>query len=1577
MKRKNSLKNSRKRIIQATVAAVAGVTVAVAAFRPVETSANGVLPGVESIVAQKMATEDKTYRILEIMPDGAESEMGYLAAGSEPVVLEDGMLAYFAENGIENTQQERINYINSLKQRMEDEKIASGDTLETPLCAETYEETFFPTEEQQGYYQKLVFPQEQYETITVEGHYAYRQDYDGNYNPNVVSFSYNEAGDYAVEFERRTPLKDEAPYNQPYEYRDNGTDGYYEAVENPMTGGNYYYISDFYYVGADSGHGQYLAQLDAAKPYSYTASEDGAFAFVPGTAEEDSSNQSWQVEMGYVWYTGGIYNNNLFRDYVLGALSKEDLKVEVTAVTELELASVDVSDMDFIYIGGQGYDAGMKYQLSSPELLTQVDRIYKKVLGKAPLLIDSTVLESALTDYNTSDIAKLVVWSIQKELKDEPQSVDAAELCDAASLNSNYNGSETNYAENNIYCMKTADANGVRQYVFTDLLAAFPQEMQEAEGFTAVRALIEQENTLRTPTDYIDTTLSKTMILQYILNYPYERTFSDKEQLRVLDIEPAMGALYLDENADTQDERILTKAKLADWTGVAIDNISITRMTSAEFIGKIEDMNMEYDLIYFGLGYSGDNGSSDATLQGDYMNRDAEGNTVYNDSLMNGLVYAHTGDAFLRKAILGGLLDTDYVDNNTSNYLYGGNPGSSRDPYGDRDVWDSGLGKLVTATKTISGFQYDNPRNSNDRQEIEVTVGNVGVYRASGNDITESKKRDLEEFLGAKYPVLFAQNFVTTEGEINAKVVDNSSVLYQFAEENLAQDNVFYLDTEGKPNDESSFRYYINMPKVKLAMLNPSTGVEESDTALSTGTARTTDNNYGNKIVEIRTDKKDSGVYTLRYRFQIDSSVDASVATVYHAGLYFDMNADGKFIENDTYSERQRDCIIYDASGNEVNRDAAGEYQLSSGQEYYLEKDIPSEYRGMLTWKLELTQTTNAYIRTAKTGYTIISRPADDDSVQVVKVLQIMGNNNDWGGYWNLSTDGDMRKFISNFENTEGVRFEITSIPMYQFNGVYTSFEQLKDYQMLIFGFQDSYSDMTNADTLAAVDDYIVSGRSVLFTHDTSSFVNVATEQMYCQDNPDGSNGWNPGWLSYQNGVGSPSQVERHWGYSVNQKFRGVLGMDRYGITYNERISKDPQAAQLRSLLLKEGQLLDISTTTDASGNEVTTGTIDTAHGGITTRENPDGSGALTSAVLGSDKDIAYVPGTSQKQSYGQTQGYTYGTINFHYSSNLTEAKYAYNKYMMWRTLPLASKRNEVSIGNLKTNATMYATQVNDGQITHYPYEIGSQITIANTHYQYYQLNMDEDTDGDKNSDIVVWYCLSASGDASEVYTSSPNDVRNNYYIYNIGNITYSGVGHSTVRNVNEKQLFFNTIVAAYKTRIKDPVIKLLENGSRTSTEKNSVYVHTDNSIGNKALENEVTFYYTVTDSNLVTSDKDISVDYSMLDKNGSSVAISTQAAENQVYITTEAVNGDSITTDSTGRVRSLKSGEVYKVTVHNLTDTKVQEAIANGNMQVVVHAVTTFDYYGDSYGLSENAKGVPQSSAALKILGRTLFDLD
>ncbi len=50
------------------------------------------------------------------------------------------------------------------------------------------------------------------------------------------------------------------------------------------------------------------------------------------------------------------------------------------------------------------------------------------------------------------------------------------------------------------------------------------------------------------------------------------------------------------------------------------------------------------------------------------------------------------------------------------------------------------------------------------------------------------------------------------------------------------------------------------------------------------------------------------------------------------------------------------------------------------------------------------------------------------------------------------------------------------------------------------------------------------------------------------------------------------------------------------------------------------------------------------------------------------------------------------------------------------------------------------------GQITTYPFKIADEINIATTHKQYYQLDMNQDADGDGESDIVVWYTLSNHG---------------------------------------------------------------------------------------------------------------------------------------------------------------------------------------------------------------------------------------
>jgi hypothetical protein len=104
--------------------------------------------------------------------------------------------------------------------------------------------------------------------------------------------------------------------------------------------------------------------------------------------------------------------------------------------------------------------------------------------------------------------------------------------------------------------------------------------------------------------------------------------------------------------------------------------------------------------------------------------------------------------------------------------------------------------------------------------------------------------------------------------------------------------------------------------------------------------------------------------------------------------------------------------------------------------------------------------------------------------------------------------------------------------------------------------------------------------------------------------------------------------------------------------------------------------------------------------------------------------------------------------------------------------------------------------------------------------------------------EIVVWFCLSdklsneyptnesfkkAMDHSNEKgpYSTSPNDVRNNYYIYSNGNIMYTGVGHSSMDAVtaegekvekyreNEVKLFINTMIAAYSAGIEPPTVEI------------------------------------------------------------------------------------------------------------------------------------------------------------------------
>lgn len=127
----------------------------------------------------------------------------------------------------------------------------------------------------------------------------------------------------------------------------------------------------------------------------------------------------------------------------------------------------------------------------------------------------------------------------------------------------------------------------------------------------------------------MDEEISKASITRYILNW-YMHRVTVKSSIRVLDLEPCYD--FDDENT------VLTPQKVFEMTGMtgkyeeSVTKINITQMSSAEFIGKIEDLNEKYDMIYLGARVS-------------KMNTE-NGVTVYNDPQMKGLIYSHVGDYY-------------------------------------------------------------------------------------------------------------------------------------------------------------------------------------------------------------------------------------------------------------------------------------------------------------------------------------------------------------------------------------------------------------------------------------------------------------------------------------------------------------------------------------------------------------------------------------------------------------------------------------------------------------------------------------------------------------------------------------------------------------------------------------------------------------------------------------------------------------------------------------------------------------------------------------------------------------------
>ena len=1009
-------------------------------------------------------------------------------------------------------------------------------------------------------------------------------------------------------------------------------------------------------------------------------------------------------------------------------------------------------------------------------------------------------------------------------------------------------------------------------------------------------------------TDYVDSTtnpsvkVSQATLVKYILNFQSRRIELYKDKIKVLDIEPTKYSK-------------LTEATVRNWISGTIESskikeIEIVQTTSTEFIGKIEDLNKEYDLIYIGS-CIGSNSLAGSIVQ------TSAGVANYNDQALDGKIYTHVGDTVDITKRAGGLLKDEYSTNKLEN------------------------NRITT--------------------------------RYAGNDITKDKVAALTEFVRAGYPVVISSTFYT-DNTINKERVDENSYMYEFMSTCVNSKNVL-KEVNGLITGLPS---YINMPKLNLSMI-----AQPDEYAI-------TEVNNSISTVNYLQPLGDRNV--LIYSFEVTNTLEGnSAANDYKVQLYVDINADGQF---DTNEELDSLEVM-----NSITMATVPHNQLKQNTRYTVSRELPDDYVGIIPWQLKITMlekdSTNKVVetsvRTTAEGYTAV-KAKEKIKVRVLQIASLQmtyqdGRNTYYTGLAlphvsvlddpNITEDNIVTsqlratKFdglFSDLETHMGFDIDVDIISVkgyvkryenYVTNFVTTNLNKYieeykknnsnateatantegrklaeaaavedfyktfyKDYDMIIMGFEDCYQDIANAGSVEAIDMFIKSGRSVLFAHDTTSYFNVNRE-VYANSSGTAFSSTDP-WY--------------HWGYYLNQYIRSDVGMDRYGIT-EDSLS-----------ILKNG--VDLKSTDLTWSNYIATATS-------------------------LDKEIPYHAGTKNSTAH-EVHGFSDGLIDDY--PNM-ETKTNSETYVFG------------SAG--KSTSSQSITQVNQGQITTYPYDINIDATeslrtdvsgnlkmmnlptmpIATTHAQYYQLDMNIDKDNDNKSDMVVWYCLSGNRNSS-----FPNDVRNNYYIYSVGNVTYTGMGHyqnSTSANGlsdAEAKLFVNTIVASFNSGKKDPGINIISD----NTNKNSSlsYVYRTHDRDNDIVEDgDVVLNYYATDMNIVNGTKEILIKYYY--------EIPQALYDANVDITTKAADGSTIylrTLPGTGQSEVIASnGVIYQIT---LSSAFVNQKMMNDGDNDTANTIPFKVYIGAQTRInsSQNANEYTYTSQVLDYVTfreRNLFNLE
>ena len=1262
--------------------------------------------------------------------------------------------------------------------------------------------------------------------------------------------------------------------------------------------GEYYivtfrYVQDFSTVAA--GTALYVTSDDI--PY-YT--EDGDYLFIA-----DEAAAGCRLGELPIYYKGGFENKEWFKKYVLNLEEAEydSFPIRVITKTAKELTEQYATEgvlpaYDFLYLNDGSYrdaDAeeaakAVKYNTADCDLSESLCmQLFKDaVAGQKPCLVDGGILfqstgeqigmNTALQDTNMFKLCAMFC----KESPNEYFSTYNGTAPEEGKVlyDSIKKDVDKNFVTEHVYCVYTDSSVFHKDFYNPVIYKEGGETIQE--GFEDVLSEIEVENLYRsadssTNVPRLSTNISQAEVLRHIINYRSKRSGESKQSIRVLEIQPAK----------TNTPR-MTLEVLKKWVP-GLQTADVTCMTTAEFIGKVETLNDRYDLIYIGTAKDHLN-----TVKASRAAAEAEGSTVFNDSSMNGLIYYHTGDVRYAGMELAGQLDTDYVGGSRANSLYyynalryGGNditkeklqalnsfldgsyPVVLSDEFFEAPVTfyedinyggysaSLNVGEYTTADLRKQGMNEADASSLKVREGYRITcyegdnfTGNSVVFTADNSSLlTVNGANWNDRIRSVKVELIEGANPVR---QVDQDHIDNCSYLYEFADSALKQGRTNFYAYSDMEQDNRLFQFYLNRPKAELY----NTGANGTLT---------------NGIYAVYPDL--NGRYSLEYHFTIANQGAASADTRYQCDFYIDVNADGKFSPQEALAD-----IQLTAGGNSVNTT-----DLRAGVEYVLRRTVPDGYKGVLPWKIQVSQVSNPNIYCHMDGYTKL-KGLEKETVKILQISRDQVFSPEWWGgrnerFFSLAEqingkrtiyEGDGSAYSSDQagsaeDSWKGIYYKLVyGDGTAEYPGIADDFDidatfmtishfekllragqiNMDDYNMLILGFSDAYGEFSGdasnpAEPMGAIVSFLDSGKSVLFAHDTTSYFNYEKGKQGVVNSTTGE-------LQGTN--------QYHNAYSLNQYIRDLVGMDRYGI--------------MSMAMLKSGRGLNSS-----SGE--------------------------WSSLLASGKDIAYQPKSNRTVMLPQTQGYTYSIINAKDKHAESDANVSSTYYTETESRVSGGFRNtylnlnygtvyysdpgekdswiaiqdngEIPLNYNAEVTNLWVTQVNKGQITEYPYHLSDTFKVTKTHGQYYQLDFNADDDQDGQSDLVVWYCLgdrtTADGTHQEtIYSMSPNDVSNNYYIYSKGNITYTGMGHAGIDSrdaLDEAKLFINTMIASYQAGIRNPGIKILEEGSADAAQISVEYRYQDEA--NDLLYEEYDgsyekVFFTVWDNNFVKGSRRISV---------------------------------------------------------------------------------------------------------------------